>query len=82
MGISALKTFVLSKGDIVEPLVESSNLTQKSSGLKAEKIIVLSKMQEQKDDVIKNKRNSLSEWRAEKPGKKSLFLEDMLTNYE
>ena len=82
MGISASRTFVLSKGEVAKPIVESPNLTQKSSGLKAEKIIVLSKITEQKDDVIKTKRNSLSEWRAEKPGKKSLFLEDMLTNYE
>ena len=90
MGISAAKTFVLSRGDVVLPLVKEETPVavpvvpvKKSSGLKADKIIVLSKKNEQKEETVTaNKRNPLTEWKAEKPGKKSLFLQDILTSYE
>lgn len=80
MGISASKTYVLSKGDVVElPLVELPVADPpKASGLKAANFIVLSKPKQPEEKKV----NRISEWKAEKPGKKSAFMEDMLTNFE
>ncbi len=45
--------------------------------ISAKSIIVLSKQEEEIQKVQKSK-----EWRAEKPGKKSAFLQDMLSDNE
>lgn len=81
MGISAAKTLVLSKSDsvVTEAATESTPEPVLTKGIKTTKMVVLSK---HKKEVQEEKIDPVKVWRAEKPGKKSSFLQDMLAHNE
>lgn len=81
MGISAAKTLVLSKGDAVvkEVATEVTPEPAITKGINTTKMVVLSK---HKKEIQEEKIDPVKVWRAEKPGKKSSFLQDMLAHNE
>lgn len=78
MGISAAKTFVLSKGEM--PAESTTVDTVKAESF--EDVSARARRKVQRVAVEEKKIDPIREWRAEKPGKKSSFLQDILTHNE
>ena len=79
MALFASKTFVTSKGGEISP---PEKLSISVGGIKASNFVVLSKQVKESNAKKVDKHSSLNEWRAEKAGKRSSFLDDMLTDNE
>jgi len=79
MALIASKTLVLGKEEASPP---PQPTVKAVGGLKSSNFIVLSKSKPLQVINPTVKRSSIYEWRAEKQGKKSSFLEDMLTDNE
>ena len=77
MGISAAKIFVLSKGEV--PAESTTVETVKVETFEE----VSARARRKAQNVAEGKKiDPIKEWRAEKPGKKSSFLQDILTHNE